>query len=230
MILKLTSLAECELCFDPANHSGFLCAACYQGLARAKHACMLCAEPLQQTGICHRCLLKPPPTSKVFCSYLYLPPLSLWIKSYKDSQQLRQLPRLLWLMRNNAPSLEQVDAITYIPSEGLKLFKRGFNPAELLARQLAKTYQRPVLTTALKKRSAKDQRTLSRQQRIRNSQLSIQPGKLDLTGKNILLIEDVVTTGATANAAALALKQQGAATVQVWALARTPSAIKAATE
>lgn len=226
MILHLTALAECELCFEPANHSGFLCANCYHGLAQSKRACLLCAEPLKHNSICHRCLLKPPATNSVFCSYLYLPPLSLWLKSYKDRQQLKQLPRLLWLMKNKAPNIQQVDAITYIPSEGFKLFKRGFNPAELMARSLAKTHRLPVLSKALIKKNAKDQRGLGRRQRIANSQQSIQAGQLNLTGKTILIIEDVVTTGATANAAALALKQQGAVAVQVWALARTPGFMK----
>lgn len=223
MLIKLTSLAECELCFAVANHSGFLCSACYQELSKTSAACLFCAEPLKTMGVCHRCLLKPPPTDSVFCSYLYLPPLSLWIKAFKDKQQLGQLPRLLWLMKNNAPELEHIDAVAYIPSEGLKLLKRGFNPAELIARQLAATYNLPVLGKALSKKTAQDQRLLSRPERIKNSQKSIHAGKLNLTNRSILLIEDVVTTGATANAAALALKQQGATYVQVWALARTPN-------
>ncbi len=221
MIQPFMSLTECELCFAPANHSGFLCSPCYQELTQAKHACLFCAEPIKRMGVCHRCLLKPPPTDSVFCSYLYLPPLSLWIKSFKDQQQLNQLPRLLWLMQSNAPNLEHINAIVYIPSEGLKLFKRGFNPAELIARKLADTYNLPVLSKALIKKTAKDQRLLGRTERIKNSQQSIQAGKLNLSNKYILLVEDVVTTGATANAAALALKQQGATYVQVWALART---------
>lgn len=226
MMQHFTPLAECELCFASANSSGFLCSPCYQELSQAVHACLFCAEPIKQMGVCHRCLLKPPPTDSVFCSYLYQPPLSLWIKSFKDQQQLSQLPRLLWLMENNAPDLEHINAVVYIPSEGLKLFKRGFNPAELLARKLAKSYGLTVLSKALVKRTAKDQRLLNRLERINNSQQSIQAGKLDLTNKYILLIEDVVTTGATANSAALALKQQGAAYVQVWALARTANFFK----
>ena len=221
MLQNLTLFAECELCFSPANYSGFLCTPCYQELSRATYACLFCAEPLRQAGICHRCLLKPPPTDNVFCSYLYLSPLSMWIKSFKDQQQLGQLPRLLWLMKNRPPNLDQIDAITYVPSEGVKLLKRGFNPAELLARKLAKIYNLPVLTKALVKKTAQDQRRLNRRQRIANSQQSIQAGRLNLTNRCILLIEDVITTGATANAAALALKQQGASYVQVWALART---------
>lgn len=217
----LTSLAECELCFSRANQSGFLCCACYQALSQSTFACLFCAQPLKHMGVCHRCLLKPPPTDSVFCSYLYQSPLSLWIKSYKDKQQLSQLPRLLWLMKNKAPNIESINAVTYIPSESIKLLKRGFNPAELIARRLASAYSLPVIDNALTKSSAQDQRFLNRIERFKNSQKSIQAGTRDLSHQHVLLIEDVVTTGATANAAALALKQQGARFVQVWALART---------
>ena len=129
-------------------------------------------------------------------------------------------------MAEHPPTLEYIDAITYIPSEGVKFLRRGFNPAELMARALAKKYKLEVLRNALIKNTAQDQRFLRRAQRIKNSQENIKPGKLNLTGKKILLIEDVVTTGATANAAADALKAQGADFVQVWALARTPSHFK----
>ena len=67
-----------------------------------------------------------------------------------------------------------------------------------------------------------DQRGLSRLARQRNVVSSLQAGDLKLNGLHVLLIEDVITTGATAHAAARALKQQGAAIVGVWALARTP--------
>ena len=170
MLPSLIKLTECELCFTPANTSGFLCTEGDLELTKHHHGCLFCAEPLQQPGVCHRCLLKPPATDHVFCGYHYRPPLSLWIKTFKDQQQLSQLPRLLWLMKQKAPEIGHIDAVVYIPSEGLKLFKRGFNPAELVARKLAATYNLPVLGKALIKKKAKDQRLLSRAERIKNSQ------------------------------------------------------------
>lgn|SRR5690554_1120558 len=225
-MINLSFFSECELCFAPTNLSGFLCQSCYDELPKAAHSCLYCGEPLRQSKICHRCLLKPPPTDYLYCNYLYRPPLSQWIKAFKDNHQLLHLPRLLWLMAEHPPTLEYIDAITYIPSEGVKFLRRGFNPAELMARALAKKYKLEVLRNALIKNTAQDQRLLRRAQRIKNSQESIKPGRLNLTGQKILLIEDVVTTGATANAAADALKAQGADFVQVWALARTPSHFK----
>ena len=91
-----------------------------------------------------------------------------------------------------------------------------------MARRLAKTLGVPLIDNALYKISGHDQRGLSARQRQRNLSNSVQPGQLQLKGKHIVIIEDVITTGATANAAARALKQQGAAIVGIWALARTP--------
>jgi len=135
------------------------------------------------------------------------------------------LPRLTGLMLTNpaaALALAQADAITFIPSTRRKLFSRGFNITEIMARRLAKTLGVPLIDNALYKISGHDQRGLSARQRQRNLSNSLQPGQLQLKGKHIVIIEDVITTGATANAAARALKQQGAAIVGIWALARTP--------
>lgn len=201
-------LGECELCFKPSSSAGFLCADCFAQLAKP-------ATPI-------RLFQRQSAFDFLHCSYLYQPPLSRWIKSFKDRQQLAQLPKLIWLMQQQVPLLNQIDAVVYVPSARSKLLKRGFNPAELLARGLAQHYHWPVLAHGLKKHAAADQRGLNRHQRLLNSRRSLGVGKLDLTGKRILLIEDVLTTGATAYAAALALKQQGAQWVGVWALARTP--------
>ena len=201
-------LGECELCFKPSSNAGFLCTDCTAQLAK----------PSAQI----RLFQQQPAFDFLYCSYLYQPPLSLWIKGFKDRQQLAQLPKLIWLMQQQVPSLNAIDAVVYVPSARSKLLKRGFNPAELLARNLAQHYHWPVLAHSLKKHAGADQRGLNRQQRLLNSRRSLGAGELDLTDKKILLIEDVLTTGATAHAAALALKQQGAQWVGVWALARTP--------
>lgn len=200
----LSQLAECELCFSAANQCGFLCDACLSSLSKNDSIPFLFG-----------------PIYQVFCSFAYLPPISQWIIALKDHQQLNVLPKLLWLMQQNAPNLQDIDAVTYIPSDYKKILVRGFNPAELLARNLAHHYHLPVLSRAFNKTEGKDQRTLSRRQRLINSQQTLKPGKLNLEQQHILVIEDVITTGATAITAARALKQQGAAKVSVWALAHT---------
>lgn len=218
---RVWSLGECELCFAPCGEAGFLCAHCYEALLVPEPCCERCAIPLTLWGLCQDCLLYPPAFDGIFCSFLYRPPVSFWLLSLKDRHVLTLWPRLLWLMRSRpAPFAQRVDAVVYVPSTPKHLFKRGFNPAELLARALAKEYGVPVYRNALCREGGQDQRTLGRRQRLANSHRSLKAGRADLSGLRVLLVEDVVTTGATASAAAVALKAQGAAQVWVWVLAR----------
>lgn len=205
----LPSLAECELCLQPANHSGFLCDLCLQSLP----------VDLTPAFITHS-------IQHLHCSYAYAPPLSNWIRTFKDQHKLSLLPKLVWLMQQQKPSWHSYHALAYVPSSRNKLFKRGFNPAELIATSMASHLQLPLLQRALLKNSDLDQRQLSRRQRLAQSHRSLLAGKLNLQGKNIMLVEDVLTTGATAIAAAHALRQQGAEKVAVWALAHTQLARK----
>lgn len=124
-------------------------------------------------------------------------------------------------MLQRPPLFQIADAVVYIPSHPKKLLERGFNPAELLARHVAQHLKLPVYDKALIKRKGLDQRGLSRRQRHQNIRQSLLPGQLNLSGQRILIVEDVLTTGATAIAAAQALKAQGASEVNVWALAHT---------
>ncbi len=213
---------ECELCLSPAGNAGFLCDQCLQTLPHNTIACSQCAEPLSQPGRCRRCQQQPPAFDYAFCPFRYEAPFTLWLPLLKDQRQLRWLPRLSWLMQQQKPAFGKPDALVYIPSGRRKLLLRGFNPAGLLARTLSRNLKLPLLNRTLLRESSLDQRGLNRRQRQHNSQHSLQAGKHDLRGLHILLIEDVITTGATADAAARALKQQGAAIVGVWALARTP--------
>lgn len=196
---------ECCLCFSAANFSGFLCQPCFQALEPDEHLFLLDSS-----------------IDFAFCSYRYAPPLSHWLIALKDQRQLGTLAKLKWLMLQQQPQLSKVDAITYIPSDTLKILQRGFNPAELLARHIAQKLQLPVYSNALIKTNSLDQRGLSKRQRQKNVKQSLLAGQLNLNEQHILIIEDVLTTGATAIAAAKALKRQGARKVSVWALAHTP--------
>ncbi len=222
-IRTLTPQGECELCLQNTGGLFFLCERCLQELPHTVFACSQCSEPMTSPGRCGRCQQQPPAFDYSYCSFLYQPPVSLWIKRCKDQQQVIWLPRLSGLMLTQPPdTVQQADAITFIPSSRRKLFRRGFNITEIMARRLAKQLGIPLIRNALLKAPGHDQRGLSAQQRQKNLRDSLQPGKQNLRGMHILIIEDVITTGATASAAAKALKRQGADIVGIWALARTP--------
>lgn len=115
------------------------------------------------------------------------------------------------------------DAVTPIPLHPLRLRERGFNQSELLAVALGEAMDVPVLETLSRVRHAAPQARLSRDRRLAMpaSDFRASPGGAALT--RVLLVDDVVTTGATLAAASLALLRAGAGEVVCFALAGTPS-------
>lgn len=214
---------SCELCFEQADSSGFLCSACRAALPYARFACSHCAEPVSTPGRCGRCQTKPPAFDYSFCSYLYTPPLSLWLRAAKDKDKQQWLRRLSWLQQQRQPpALAAVDALVVMPSSRLKRLRRGYDPAAILAVNLSKATGLPLRTNYLNKRHTQDQRGLNAKARRKNLRKAIRGNNLNLSGQHLLIIDDVMTTGASADAAARALKAQGAEIVGIWALARTP--------
>jgi ComF family protein len=123
------------------------------------------------------------------------------------------------------PIDERFDAVVPVPLYWRKQWERGFNQAELLARHVAKHRGIPVLNALRRKRATATQAGLASAGRRRNVAgafvLRSAP-KPDprLAGKKILLIDDVMTTGATASACATALKRGGAQSISLLTLAR----------
>lgn len=114
------------------------------------------------------------------------------------------------------------DCIVPIPLHWLKRRQRSFNQAERLARRLSRATGLPVQTRWLRRRRlTRSQTTLSRSQRAENvaRAFAYRPGS-PLDGQRILLVDDVLTTGATASACAGLLLKNGAAQVDVWTVAR----------
>lgn len=225
----------CELCLGPIGQPGhspsFLCQACFNDLPAIPPSCSHCSEPLshpkagQTHQRCLRCQLHPPEYDYSHYRFLFQSPVDLWIRAAKDKRQEHWLGRLSELMLDKPPaSLSRVDGLVVIPSHWLARWKRGYNPAEILTRQISHRTGIPIIRNALHKRYARDQRHLSAKERHRNLAHTLLAGQQTLDQAHILVIDDVMTTGATASAAAVALKQQGASIVGIWALARTPPA------
>ncbi len=135
---------------------------------------------------------------------------------------MRPLAPGLSLLMNRALSIdERYDFIVPVPLHWRRRWRRGFNQAELLARGISEHRQVPILNALRRAKPTATQAGLTSAGRRRNMAGAFQPRTgIDLTGKKILLIDDVFTTGATASACALALKKAGAETVSLLTLAR----------
>jgi ComF family protein len=134
----------------------------------------------------------------------------------------RGLRRLaVWAATVVADTLEapSADLLTYVPSDPDRRLRRGHHAAEALARELARTWGIGVEPTLVRVRGSPRQRGLSRTERRQNAYAAFaatRPSRV-----RVLLVDDVYTTGATANAAASALRKTGAREVEVVTFART---------
>jgi len=140
---------------------------------------------------------------------------------YSDRGELAQ-PMGCWMARAGAELLEEADAVTPVPLHRLRLWKRRFNQsaalAKVIAAQAGKPYE-PFLIARVK--ATRSQVGLSRAQRADNMQGAFRaPPEASLRGRKIVLIDDVLTSGATANAAARALLRGGASRVDLIVFAR----------
>ncbi|WP_324292570.1 phosphoribosyltransferase family protein [uncultured Paludibaculum sp.] len=126
------------------------------------------------------------------------------------------------LLARALPRDQVFDGIVPMPIHWRKLLSRGFNQSHLLAREVARRTGLPEAACLRRKRNARAQAGLSGKQRRANvAGAFFVPRDSKPKGRRLLLIDDVFTTGATANAAAATLKRAGAARVSVLTLART---------
>jgi predicted amidophosphoribosyltransferase len=112
----------------------------------------------------------------------------------------------------------EVSVLTFVPPDGDRLLRRGHHPAERLAGELGRRWQLPVERLLARTGTSDRQRGLSLVERRRNVRGAFRA--LDSAPKLVCLVDDVYTSGATANAAALALRRAGARRVEVVCLAR----------
>jgi len=131
-------------------------------------------------------------------------------------------PLARWMARAGAEVLADADLIVPMPLHPSRLLQRQFNQAALLAQGVAKASQKRCALAALRRvKATRSQVGLTRAQRAENVQGAFRAAEgADLKNRNVLLVDDVLTSGATANAAARALLRAGALNVDVLVFAR----------
>jgi len=127
------------------------------------------------------------------------------------------------LMRGMIPALGQQDMVVPVPLHPRRLRRRGYNQAALLARQAAQGTGLVLCFSALvRSRDTASQASLGRRLRLRNLHRAFAADRARVRGLRILLVDDVLTTGATARASSEALLDAGARSVSVLTLTRQP--------
>ena len=179
------------------------------------------AFPLDSEGRCALCRSGARGFDAAYCFGAYEGALRDLIHLFKYAKVQSLARPLTDLLAAALPLDERFDAIAPTPLHWRRRWRRGFNQADLLARNLARRTALPVLRALRRVRSTATQAGLSNSARRRNvdKAFQVRPGA-PIEGKRILLIDDVMTTGSTASACALALKRAGAARVALLTVAR----------
>lgn len=222
--------SQCAIC-QSWPHAP-VCEACISRFAQPQHRCLHCALPLHHTAKrCGSCLRSPPPLDQCLTATSYEWPWVDLIARFKFQEQAGWAEPLATLMRSThgaEDALGMADWVMPIPLSAQRLAERGYNQSWLLARQLSPSKADAHLL--LRTRDTPSQRTLPRTERLANlvGAFAVEPLRASqLRGKNVLLIDDVMTSGASLHTAARVLRQAGAAKVSALVLARTEAGDKA---
>jgi ComF family protein len=192
--------------------------------------CIRCGVPLQTPGdaprYCGRCILQPPHFVRARAALIYEAqhdnPLARAIRRYKYDRDASLAPALARLLIDNLQQIPAPDLIVAVPLHRQRLQWRGFNQALLLAKRLGKHLRARVDLSLLQRtRATQPQVELGDDQRRANVRGAFRlSDPAAVRDRSILLMDDVMTTGATVDECSRVLLRAGAASVEVLTLAR----------
>ncbi|MBT2322848.1 ComF family protein [Variovorax paradoxus] len=216
--------SQCAVC--RAWPSRPVCNGCVTRFAPPAARCATCALPMP-AGVaqCGDCILRPPPLDACLAACAYAWPWPDCIARFKFRSDAGWAAPFATLLRSAPwvePALEQADLVLPIPLAPVRLRERGFNQAHELARRLAPRKVDAILL--LRTRETPAQSGLSRAERLRNLRgaFALEPLRAAaVQGRRIVLVDDVMTSGASLFAAAQVLRTGGALHITAIVLART---------
>lgn len=216
-LIDLLFPRSCIACGSASSWT--LCDPCYAAFPWNRSACARCACPLARPApTCADCARLRPAFRAARSAAVYDGVARAALMAFKLGGERRAGPSLAALTYEAASRLDH-DVVTYVPSSRAALAERGFDPAREIAVPLARMTGRPLVGALTRVRRTEDQASLSRDERRRNLAGAFGSAPVDGT---VLLVDDVMTTGATADACARALRAAGAREVVVSTFARAP--------
>lgn len=192
--------------------------------------CTCCGAPfataIDTDMTCGKCLRQPPLYDRLRAVFLYNDMSARMILKFKHADGIHLAPLFArWMQQSGAELLAQSDMIIPVPLHRWRMMKRRYNQAAILAQLLGKAQKIPCETMALKRiRHTPSQGTKNTEQRFANMEAAFtvpEKHRPTIKDKNILLIDDVYTSGATIQHCTQALLHGGAKSVSVLTLART---------
>ena len=211
-------IESCPACGGPS--AGGFCLPCAAELPRVRNPCRRCGLALPAA----RCPREQAPwdVDGVVAPFRYAPPLDYYVHALKY-RRVRLIGRAFALLLT--PELgalrDDIDALVAVPLHGTRLRERGYNQAQEIARTLASSLRLPALQRGILRPTATAAQTGQSAAERRAGIAAAFRVARDLNGARIAIVDDVVTTGATVNALARALRAAGAARCMAVAVART---------
>ena len=231
-VLDLAFPPHCIGCRTPVAQPGF-CAGCWSQITFLDGpGCACCGLPfpvaLEGENLCAACLTSPPAFDSARAIFAYDEKSRGAVLALKHADRLDLVPGFArWLARSGRTVLEASEVVIPVPLHPWRLWRRRYNQSAELARRLARDWNLAYAPSALvRSRPTPSQGAMaSARARRRNVLGAFKVPDPDLiAGKRILLLDDVLTTGATVQACCRALKRAGASHVHVLALARVVKA------
>ena len=230
-LLDLMLPPRCLRCGLGVDGQGRLCAECWRSLTfLGPPQCRLCGYPLPhavpEAPLCGECTREEPAYDRARAALRYDDGARRLILAFKHADRTDTAPAFgAWLARAGAELLADAELITPVPLHRFRLLRRGYNQAAILARALARETGLPLIPDLLQRqRATASQQGLSGQARLKNvtaTAFRVHPWqRRRLGGRRVVLVDDVLTTGATVGACARVLRRAGASGIDVLTLAR----------
>ena len=222
-----------------------ICDACVSELPWLGDCCQQCAVPLTTDALCPDCQSKAPAYRRCISAFIYQAPIDNIILRLKKDPYVAEIKQLTALLaerilrcyqsteqkQEQKPSLPEL--VIPMPLHWRKISQRGFNQSQIIGNLLSnyflyehKTPLKVLSDICQRTSNSQAQHTLDKKQRARSvkdafSIRAARSGGVNLKGRTVAILDDVVTTGATANAIASTVIKAGADQVDIWCLART---------
>lgn len=219
---------RCPRCGEGIAAGPGLCATCWESFAfPGEPACSLCQTPLSQgasDSVCRHCLSHPPRHTGIAAAALYNEPARQLVLRFKHGGRIGLAALMGRLMASRLAHLSDDSVLVPVPLHRTRLWQRGYNQSALLARAIAKHSGHAVRVDALQRIRATPKLgglgRASRAAALRGA-IRVRPRcREDIAGRHVILVDDVLTSGATSTACTAALLEAGAKSVRIACFAR----------
>lgn len=229
-VLDLVLPPRCPACGAALGEQSGLCADCFgQLLIPGNPCCGSCQRPFPQEGppdgsLCAPCLAQPPRHAGIAAGTLYGPVSRDLLLKFKHGRRIALAPMLSRMMSARLGPPDSARVIVPVPLHRWRLWKRGYNQAALLAGELARMGHGTLVVDALERTRATPSLghlgAVARRKVLKGAIVAATRRTAAIAGREVILVDDVMTSGATTDACVRVLRRAGARSVRIACFAR----------